>query len=89
MDTQYGQTGEESLYEVFREKEVMFHVSTMLPFKEQDPQQLERKRHIGNDMVAVVFQEQNTPFAPDMVASHFLHAYVVVQPIDPCTPNTR
>lgn len=89
LDTQFGQTGEESLYEVFREKEVMFHVSTMLPFKEQDPQQLERKRHIGNDMVAVVFQEENTPFAPDMVASHFLHAYVVVQPIDPCTHNTR
>ncbi|XP_050736059.1 rap1 GTPase-activating protein 1-like isoform X4 [Eriocheir sinensis] len=89
LDTQFGQTGEESVYEVFREKEVMFHVSTLLPYKEQDPQQLERKRHIGNDMVAVVFQEENTPFAPDMVASHFLHAYVVVMPIDPCTPNTR
>jgi hypothetical protein len=25
-----------------------FHVSTMLPFNEQDKQQLERKRHIGN-----------------------------------------
>ncbi|KAK3857396.1 hypothetical protein Pcinc_036352 [Petrolisthes cinctipes] len=67
----------------------MFHVSTLLPYKENDPQQLERKRHIGNDMVAVVFQEGNTPFAPDMIASHFLHAYIVVQPVDPCTPNTR
>lgn len=89
LDTQFGQTGEESVYEKFREKEVMFHVSTLLPFKEQDPQQLERKRHIGNDMVAVIFQEENTPFAPDMIASHFLHAYVVVQPINPCTPDTR
>lgn len=44
---------------------------------------------LGNDIVAVVFQEDNTPFAPDMVASHFLHAFVVVQPIDPCTPNVR
>ncbi|KAK7076070.1 Rap1 GTPase-activating protein 1, partial [Halocaridina rubra] len=89
LDTQFGQTGEESVYEVFREKEIMFHVSTMLPYTENDPQQLQRKRHIGNDIVAVVFQENNTPFSPDMIASHFLHAYVVVQPIDPCSPNTK
>ncbi|XP_042216214.1 rap1 GTPase-activating protein 1-like isoform X3 [Homarus americanus] len=89
LDTQFGQTGEESMYERFREKEIMFHVSTLLPYKDNDPQQLERKRHIGNDMVAIVFQESNTPFAPDMIASHFLHAYIVVQPIDSCSPNTR
>ena len=27
--------------------------------------------------------------SPDMIASHFLHAYIVVQPIDPCTSITR
>lgn len=43
----------------------------------------------GNDIVAVVFQESNTPFSPDMIASHFLHAYILVQPIEPNTPNTR
>ena len=59
----------------------MFHVSTLLPFSESDKQQLQRKRHIGNDIVAVVFQEDNTPFSPDIIASHFLHAYIVVQPI--------
>ncbi|CAL4093476.1 unnamed protein product, partial [Meganyctiphanes norvegica] len=89
LDTQFGQTGDTSVYEVFRDKQIMFHVSTLLPFKDNDTQQLQRKRHIGNDIVAVVFQEGNTPFAPDMIASHFLHAYVVVQPIDPCTTNTK
>ena len=39
--------------------------------------------------MAIVFQESNTPFAPEMIASHFLHAYIVVQVIDPCTSNTR
>lgn len=29
--------------------------------------------------MAVVFQDENTPFVPDMIASNFLHAYVVVQ----------
>lgn len=89
LDTQHGQTGEESIYEKFREKEMMFHVSTLLPYTENDSQQLQRKRHIGNDIVAIVFQEANTPFTPTMIASHFLHAYILVQPIDPCTPNTR
>jgi RAP1 GTPase activating protein 1 len=58
----------------------MFHVSTLLPYTNGDPQQLQRKRHIGNDIVAIVFQERNTPFSPDMIASHFLHAFIVVQP---------
>ncbi|XP_032776346.2 rap1 GTPase-activating protein 1 isoform X3 [Daphnia magna] len=89
LDTQFGQTGVDSLYETFRDREIMFHVAPLLPYTENDPQQLQRKRHIGNDIVAVVFQEENTPFAPDMVASHFLHAFVVVQPLDPCTPNVR
>lgn len=34
----------------------MFHVSTMLPFTVGDTQQLQRKRHIGNDIVAIIFQ---------------------------------
>lgn len=49
--------------------------------------QLQRKRHIGNDIVAIVFQEENTPFVPDMIASNFLHAYIVVQVVNPCSDN--
>uniref|UniRef100_A0ABM5FRB1 Rap1 GTPase-activating protein 1-like isoform X4 n=1 Tax=Pogona vitticeps TaxID=103695 RepID=A0ABM5FRB1_9SAUR len=79
LDVTRGQTGTQSVYTNFRGKEIMFHVSTMLPFTEGDAQQLQRKRHIGNDIVAIVFQDENTPFVPDMIASNFLHAYVVVQ----------
>lgn len=89
LDTQFGQTGAESIYEIFRDKEIMFHVSTMLPYTDNDSQQLQRKRHVGNDIVAIIFQEKNTPFVPDMIASHFLHAYIVVQPIEPGNPYTR
>ena len=89
LDTKHGQTGQHALYETFRGCEVIFHVSTLLPYVESDPQQLQRKCHIGNDILAIVFQDTNTPFSPDMIASHFLHAYIVVQAIDPCTANTR
>uniref|UniRef100_A0A8B9SAJ8 Rap-GAP domain-containing protein n=1 Tax=Apteryx owenii TaxID=8824 RepID=A0A8B9SAJ8_APTOW len=79
LDVTRGQTGTESVYTNFQGKEIMFHVSTKLPFTEGDSQQLQRKRHIGNDIVAIIFQDENTPFVPDMIASNFLHAYVVIQ----------
>ncbi|XP_074701636.1 rap1 GTPase-activating protein 2 isoform X5 [Strix aluco] len=88
LDVSHGQTGAESVYTVFRDREIMFHVSTKLPFTEGDTQQLQRKRHIGNDIVAVIFQEENTPFVPDMIASNFLHAYIVVQVENPEADNT-
>uniref|UniRef100_A0A7N6AMJ7 Rap-GAP domain-containing protein n=1 Tax=Anabas testudineus TaxID=64144 RepID=A0A7N6AMJ7_ANATE len=88
LDVSHGQTGTESVYTVFRQREIMFHVSTKLPFTEGDVQQLQRKRHIGNDIVAAVFQEEATPFVPDMIASNFLHAYVLVQVENPCTEHT-
>uniref|UniRef100_A0A3B4YBM9 RAP1 GTPase activating protein 2a n=1 Tax=Seriola lalandi dorsalis TaxID=1841481 RepID=A0A3B4YBM9_SERLL len=88
LDVSHGQTGSESVYTVFRQREIMFHVSTKLPFTEGDVQQLQRKRHIGNDIVAAVFQEESTPFVPDMIASNFLHAYVLVQVENPCTEHT-
>ncbi|XP_044077244.1 rap1 GTPase-activating protein 2-like isoform X7 [Siniperca chuatsi] len=87
LDVSHGQTGSQSVYTVHRQQEIMFHVSTKLPFTEGDAQQLQRKRHIGNDIVAVVFQEEATPFVPDMIASNFLHAFMVVQVEEPCSDN--
>ncbi|XP_062421992.1 rap1 GTPase-activating protein 1-like isoform X6 [Pungitius pungitius] len=87
LDVAHGQTGTESVYCNYRNREVMFHVSTKLPYTDGDTQQLQRKRHIGNDIVAIVFQEENTPFVPDMIASNFLHAYIVVQVARPCSDD--
>lgn len=36
----HGQTGVESVYTIFRDREIMFHVSTKLPFTEGDAQQV-------------------------------------------------
>ncbi|XP_033987694.1 rap1 GTPase-activating protein 1 isoform X4 [Trematomus bernacchii] len=87
LDVTHGQTGTESIYCNYRSKEVMFHVSTKLPYTDGDTQQLQRKRHIGNDIVAILFQDENTPFVPDMIASNFLHGYMVVQVVNPCSDN--
>ncbi|XP_037875474.1 rap1 GTPase-activating protein 1 isoform X1 [Bombyx mori] len=75
-----GHTGTEAVYEQYHNREIMFHVAPLLPHTAGDAQQLQRKRHVGNDIVAVVFQEKATPFTPDMIASHFLHAFIVITP---------
>ena len=42
--------------------------------------QLQRKRHIGNDIVCVVFLEaDDTCFSPACIKSHFLHTFIVVR----------
>ena len=65
------------LYFYFRE--LMFHVSPLLPYTPNDSQQLSRKRHIGNDVVSIIFQESNTSFCPSSIRSHVLHVFIVVQ----------
>lgn len=81
LDVCHGQTGSEAVYTSFHGREIMFHVATKLPFTEGDPQQLQRKRHIGNDIVALVYQEGQTPFLSDVIKSHFLHCFLVVRRI--------
>ncbi|KAM9723969.1 rap1 GTPase-activating protein 2 [Menidia menidia] len=81
LDVCHGQTGNEAVFTSFHGREIMFHVATKLPFTEGDPQQLQRKRHIGNDIVALVYQEGKTPFLCDVIKSHFLHCFLVVRKI--------
>lgn len=65
LDTVHDLTGTESVYTNFKHIEIMFHVSTMLPHEDNDPQKLQKKRHIGNDIVCVAFIEgDNTSFWP-------------------------
>ena len=52
--------------------------------------QLLRKRHIGNDIVTIVFQEPGAlPFSPRTVRSQFQHVFVIVQVTNPNSENTR
>ena len=51
--------------------------------------QLQRKRHIGNDMVCIVFLEAvHTKFTPDCIKSNFLHTFIIIQ-VDPSGPSNK
>ncbi|XP_053951707.1 uncharacterized protein LOC128859051 isoform X2 [Anastrepha ludens] len=80
LDAVHDLTGLYSVYTNWRNIEIMFHVSTLLPYEKHDPQKLQRKRHIGNDIVCVVFLEaDNTRFSPACIKSHFLHTFILVR----------
>ncbi|XP_073408817.1 signal-induced proliferation-associated 1-like protein 1 isoform X4 [Dendrobates tinctorius] len=88
LDTKTDSTGTHSLYTTYKDYEIMFHVSTMLPYTPNNKQQLLRKRHIGNDIVTIVFQEPGAqPFSPKNIRSHFQHVFVVVRAHNPCTDS--
>eukprot|EP01103_Thecamoeba_quadrilineata_P000571 TRINITY_DN10498_c0_g1_i1.p1 TRINITY_DN10498_c0_g1~~TRINITY_DN10498_c0_g1_i1.p1 ORF type:complete len:825 (+),score=206.31 TRINITY_DN10498_c0_g1_i1:38-2512(+) len=79
LDTKTDTTGYQSVYTSYQSSEIMFHVSTFLPYTQNDTQQLERKRHIGNDIVVIVFLDGNKPWSPDSFCSHFNHIFCVVR----------
>ncbi|KAM9039163.1 signal-induced proliferation-associated 1-like protein 3 isoform 1-T4 [Sarcophilus harrisii] len=86
LDVKTDSTGTHSLYTTYQEYELMFHVSTMLPYTPNNRQQLLRKRHIGNDIVTIIFQEPGAlPFTPQNIRSHFQHVFIIVRVHNPCT----
>lgn len=61
--------------------QLMYHVSTLLPHGEAD-QNLAKKRHIGNDIVAIVFQEDGSkPFNATTIKSNYLQIIIAVRSI--------
>ncbi|MCP9256952.1 hypothetical protein DINM_000134 [Dirofilaria immitis] len=88
LDVRGDTTGTHSIYVKYQAHEIMFHISTLLPFTPSNKQQLARKRHIGNDMVTVIFQEPGAlPFSPITVRSHFQHVFIIIRANNPCTDD--
>eukprot|EP01103_Thecamoeba_quadrilineata_P017213 TRINITY_DN6008_c0_g1_i1.p1 TRINITY_DN6008_c0_g1~~TRINITY_DN6008_c0_g1_i1.p1 ORF type:complete len:594 (+),score=96.42 TRINITY_DN6008_c0_g1_i1:48-1784(+) len=83
LDVTNNSTGTHSIYTNYHGMEMMFHVSTLLPYRSDDLQQLERKRHIGNDIVLVLFRERDCSdyFSPTQIYSQFNHVFLVVQKV--------
>lgn len=84
LDNKSDSTGSSSVYSTYNNCEIMFHVSTMLPYSANNRQQLARKRHIGNDIVTIVFQEEGAqPFTPKIIRSQFQHVFIIVRALNP------
>ena len=64
-----------------RVAEIIFHVPTMMPTDlKNDPQCVNKKRHIGNDFVNIVFNESGLPFKFDTFPSQFNCVNIIITP---------
>ncbi|KAM9971310.1 hypothetical protein ACTFIW_011287 [Dictyostelium discoideum] len=87
LDIKDNTTGTHSIYKKWRDFEIMYHVAPMIPCRAADEQSVERKRHLGNDIVLIIYKEGNTKlFDPSIIKSNFNHIFAVVQKVDPI-PN--
>ncbi|ELP92997.1 rap GTPase-activating protein, putative [Entamoeba invadens IP1] len=82
LDTKHGCTGKYSYFKQVDKYSLMFHTCPLLPNQPDETQKLERKRHIGNDVVVIAFLDRDrvTPFDPRSLTSHYTNAFIVVQP---------
>ena len=94
LDVKHNHTGTKSVYTKHTmagdvrnvEFEIMFHVATMLPHSAKDEQQLERKRHLGNDICVIIWLDGGSlndlqAYDPSVIKSEFNHAFILVQPV--------
>lgn len=65
-----------------RVTEIVYHVATMMPTDfDGDPNCINKKRHIGNDYVNIIFNRSNDPFDFDTIASQFNFINIVISPV--------
>ncbi|CAL6063360.1 Rap/ran-GAP_family protein [Hexamita inflata] len=81
---QKGRESKTSYYKQSGEHRTMYHVSPLMRYTKDDPQQVLRKRHIGNDNVVIIFQEDpECVFKTDTIKSNMIYIYIVIQKL-PC-----
>ncbi|CAG9863119.1 unnamed protein product [Phyllotreta striolata] len=61
---------------------VMFHVATMMPNQKNDPNCNDKKRHIGNNFVTIVYNESGEEFNISTIKGQLTFASIVIQPLD-------
>lgn len=79
LDNNQGRTGVHSVYTKWRNNEIMYHVSTLLPYVPGDAQQIERKRHLGNDIINIIYLDGDVEFDPTTIKTHFTHIFIVIK----------
>ena len=64
-----------------RATEMVFHVTTMMPTdNENDPKGINKKKHIGNDRVKIIFNNSGKPFIFDTFQSDLNAVNIVISP---------
>lgn len=62
--------------------QIVYHVATHMPTLESDPHCTNKKRHIGNDRVHIVFDESGTQYNPESFVGQFNFIVINITPTD-------
>ncbi|KAJ3423624.1 rap gtpase-activating protein [Anaeramoeba flamelloides] len=81
LNTKRDRSGKESIFTKWNDYEIMYHVSTLLKHSEKDPQQIVKKKHIGNDVVVIIFIDGDQKYDPESLKSKQNHILIAVKPI--------
>ncbi|OAX40753.1 hypothetical protein K503DRAFT_864370 [Rhizopogon vinicolor AM-OR11-026] len=60
--------------------QVLYHTATMMPSKPDDEYCIDKKRHIGNDYVRIVWNDSGLPYRFDTLATQFQFVNIVIEP---------
>ncbi|KAF8712008.1 hypothetical protein AX14_013165 [Amanita brunnescens Koide BX004] len=63
--------------------QVLYHTATMMPTSAHDPQSNNKKRHIGNDYVRIVWNDSGLPYRFDTLSTQFQFVNIVIEPHSP------
>lgn len=81
LDREYDTDGQYTFCWRDRVTEIVFHVTTQMPTNlEHDPQCINKKKHIGNDFVNIIFNDSGLPFKFDTFPSEFNYVNIVITP---------
>lgn len=60
--------------------QILYHTATMMPTKPEDPACNNKKRHIGNDYVRIVWNDSSLPYRFDTLKTAFQFVNIVIEP---------
>ncbi|XP_072916308.1 tuberin isoform X3 [Hemitrygon akajei] len=62
--------------------QAIFHIATLMPNREFDPACCNKKRHIGNDYVVVVYKDTEEEYKLGTIKGQFNFVEVIIKPLD-------
>ncbi|ETO25770.1 hypothetical protein RFI_11371 [Reticulomyxa filosa] len=76
-----GSTGRYATYYATATYEMLFHVATRMISKQKDSQYTERKRHVANDHVNIIWTEHTRPYLPQTISTDFNTVSIIIYPL--------
>ncbi|KAM6299277.1 tuberin [Aegotheles albertisi] len=62
--------------------QAIFHIATLMPTKDLDKYRCNKKRHLGNDFVSIIYNDSGEDFKLGTIKGQFNFVHVIITPLD-------